>query len=367
MYSGSSGNGSSSPQLLTHVNNTLFFTAIDDTHGRELWESDGTEAGTVLVSDIKEGINSSDIRYMVDVAGVLFFKNTNILNGSELWKHDPGSGHTVKVKEMKGMTDIGNVYAAVDDMLFFQGSDGTAGSELWKSDGSEEGTELVKDINPGSDRSSPESLTNVAGTLFFSAHDDTHGRELWKSDGTANGTVMVKEITEGEVSTQLRCFTAVKDTLFFFVQTNFHISSLWISDGTEKGTIDTNMQVDPGTCPVSMNGQLYLYGWEGMEYGSELYRYNLSDNIPASPVAIVSIDETKVTLTWNSVSGAEGYNLVYAPYPYAGPETISSFDLENTTSLSVDLWQGAAFYVAIEAYNSDSVSEYSNIELFILE
>ena len=43
------------PRNLTNVNGTLFFTADDGTNGRELWKSDGTAAGTVLVKDISPG------------------------------------------------------------------------------------------------------------------------------------------------------------------------------------------------------------------------------------------------------------------------------------------------------------------------
>ena len=45
-----SGTNSSSPYGLCNANGTLFFWATDATNGRELWKSDGTVAGTILVS-----------------------------------------------------------------------------------------------------------------------------------------------------------------------------------------------------------------------------------------------------------------------------------------------------------------------------
>ena len=44
---------------LTNVNGTLFFRANDGTNGAELWKSDGTTAGTVLVKDIYAGSGSA--------------------------------------------------------------------------------------------------------------------------------------------------------------------------------------------------------------------------------------------------------------------------------------------------------------------
>ena len=100
------GTESSFPEQFTEVGDTIFFAARDDDHGRELWKTDGTAAGTALVKDIDPGDGGSYPEYLTNFNGT----------------------------------------------LFFTADDGDHGTELWKSDGTAAGTVLVKDINPGSRR-----------------------------------------------------------------------------------------------------------------------------------------------------------------------------------------------------------------------
>src|SRR5215204_43769 len=61
------------PSSLTTVGGTLFFTANDSTHGRELWRSDGGRKGTKLVRDVYPGKRGSLPNRLTDVDGTLFF------------------------------------------------------------------------------------------------------------------------------------------------------------------------------------------------------------------------------------------------------------------------------------------------------
>src|SRR5262249_21130950 len=80
---------SSYPQNHTVVNGTLFFTANDGTTGVELWKSDGTEAGTVLVKDIRPGNSpygfpfSSSPRELTAVGDQLFFSANDGISGGD--------------------------------------------------------------------------------------------------------------------------------------------------------------------------------------------------------------------------------------------------------------------------------------------
>ncbi|SFM86130.1 endo alpha-1,4 polygalactosaminidase [Nitrosomonas communis] len=87
---------------------------------------------------------------------------------------------------------------------------------------------------------------------------------------------------------------------------------------------------------------------------------------PKPPLIILTQDRTKISIAWSPVANAHGYQLFYAPFPFTGPESIKSVDMSNATSGSIELWDAAAFIVAVKAHNDVGSSDYSNIELFIL-
>jgi uncharacterized repeat protein (TIGR01451 family) len=240
------GTGGSFLYNLINVNGTLFFIAYTETNGQELWKSDGTAAGTILVKDIRPGSEYSSLRDLTNVNGTLFFVADNGTSGSELWKSNGTAAGTVLVKDIRPGGDGSSAYdlTNVNGTLFFGANNGTNGEELWKSNGTAAGTVLVKDILPGS-HSSPANLTSVGGTLFFSAYDYARGRELWKSDGTAAGTILVKDILPGGKWSSPDELTNVNGTLFFIVNnpheenqdTQDRSGQLWKSDGTAAGTV----------------------------------------------------------------------------------------------------------------------------------
>jgi ELWxxDGT repeat protein len=214
------------------VGSQMFFWGNNGTDGSEMWKSDGTATGTVMIKDINPTGSSrpatmSPILNFADVSQYYFVANDGV-NGDELWKTDGTAAGTVLVKDIvpgAGSSDVRN-FAKNGAYLYFTATDGS-GNELWKTDGSSAGTVMVKDINTTTG-SAPASLVSHNGSLLFSADDGINGRELWKSDGTTAGTVMVYDILTGGSSNpgSLLNIPGTPDILYFAATDAFG-TELW--------------------------------------------------------------------------------------------------------------------------------------------
>lgn len=186
------------PTSLKASGNLLFFSRNDAATGTELWVSDGTAAGTVLVKALSLGFPHAAARQLTVAGDRLFLSVFNPETGEELWTSDgtPAGTHLVADLNPGPAGSAPQSLTAVNSRLLFAADDGTSGLELWISDGTREGTALLQDIAPGPALSSPSDITVTRDRVFFLADDGAHGRELWSMPRSAavvcpaNGTTL---------------------------------------------------------------------------------------------------------------------------------------------------------------------------------
>ncbi|XOB63860.1 ELWxxDGT repeat protein [Deferribacteres bacterium DY0037] len=123
---------------LTYVNGEVFFITVDAESGYELWSSDGTVAGTILVKDITdelENTESSGIGSLLNVNGTLYFIAYDNDNFGDLWKSDGTPEGTVLIKNTestRAKKDLGVLpLAVVDDKFYFITTDDFDNQEAW--------------------------------------------------------------------------------------------------------------------------------------------------------------------------------------------------------------------------------------------
>jgi len=343
-------------------NNMIFVSSGSDGSGNyvgtELWKTDGTTGGTILVADINIGSNSSSPELLVTIGNYMYFSASTSTAGRELWSTD---GTTVN---FLGDINVGSnnsnyyytdSYAALGTKMIFRAYDSTNGSELWVTDGTQAGTFLLKDINPGSNSSSISNFTEVGSKVYFSAYNPTYGSELWVTDGTSAGTQMVLDIYS---SSCLPCYSNPSNlrefngTLIFSAQSSNFGTELWKSDGTVVGTVLLK-NINPASSSSSPqdltkvgnkifftaeNGTVGRELWvtDGTTTGTNLVKnINLSNSVGDITFPLSSIQRKFInvngTLFFIANSGIEGYELWKSDGTTAGTTLIKDF-LPSTLS-----------------------------------
>lgn len=416
--------GDSNPTNYTLFKGQLFFTADDGVHGVELWKTDGSEAKTVMVRNIgiEQDISqppplpvSSDPRELTVVGNALFFVANDIDylgfgRGAELWKTDGSEAGTIMVRNIaienpdnpaaepdQAVDSLPGELIVFNGMLFFSATDGIFGPghygrELWRSDGTESGTVVVKDIGQGigSYDGAPQKFTIFEDSLYFFADDGVHGFEPWKSDGTATGTLLVANIgnddfgpfpptpdrltfwtslnnrlyftaddgftglepwsTGGGITILLADINPIGDSvvadrddvfrvynnqLFFFANDGVHGFEPWLTDGTLKGTVLLrDIYATPSNSPTNVGGLTMI-----TEYQGKLY-FTANDGLTGRELWYTDGTEVGTSLLKNIGPGYEsGYSDAFGPAMLDEALWFAAYDGRMTGAHGIEMWR----------------------------
>lgn len=119
----------------TYFNNELYFVVDINNQGRQLWKTDGSSLGTVLLKNIFPGSNNANPNNLFVFNGLLYFAATNAL-GSELWKTDGTEINTNIVfdfnKEPNGSSSPNDFIVYQNELYFGASETFSIGNELCK-------------------------------------------------------------------------------------------------------------------------------------------------------------------------------------------------------------------------------------------
>jgi len=378
--SGSLGFGS--PLAETAVPGKAFF--YDDTDLHDMWATDGTAAGTLVLRDVCLGPCGSYPAMLGTLNGVLLWGQQSNDRKPQLWRSDGTRGGTFRLLDSplrSGPGETSYLTSTGGGFLYFIAGSSTAGPDaLWRTDGTTAGTQLVLEMATGdvanalvSDSSNlfvlvqnvqedrwkvwtadgtsreipslhgirPEHLMVAFGHVFFFATSAASGYELWASDGTAAGTGPLTQFAPSSPFSELAIQVA-GGRVFFVANDIVHGQELWSSDGTPAGTrritdFATGEPFDTSVFRVAQaNGRTFFFADDNLGHQGLWSTDGRPESTAFLPVPctacdfsgpLVAVGGSRVVLrddssqVWSSDGTAAGTRLLSAVGPF-DPEVV---------------------------------------------
>ncbi|MBX9626284.1 MAG: hypothetical protein K2X82_20970, partial [Gemmataceae bacterium] len=378
--------GTYSNPSFTLAGNTLYF-AVQTPPGAgappvtTLWKSDGTAAGTKTLADLPAGVSLAQGFFpgapIAAVGNTVYFLGQDADHGRELWATDGTAAGTKLVKDLNtgpaaplypgGPVPPGTGDAAPQQLtafggkLYFVADDGTHGQELWSTDGTAAGTKMVTDLSPevGSgpgagvvmgiptpSGSRVGGLRVLGGRLVFTADDGTHGPQVYGSDGTAAGTKALTAIEYAPLPADLPYpgyYPYTPPVLFpgdagkatFSAEGGKDGPLFGTTDGTAAGTTTYSAGGFTGPVPVArLGGKLLLHAdgpdgrqlrvTDGTAAGTKTVARINPNNLGSNPGSFVALNDK--TAVFVGATGSGFATALYATDGVGTPKPLQTFD-----------------------------------------
>jgi ELWxxDGT repeat protein len=350
-------NYDSSPDKLFAFNGKFYFAADDSQAtntggidaGKELWVSDGTPEGTVLLKDLDGSADSSNPNNFFELNNKLYFNAANtgadtysvyttdgteagttvinddfrsgsiaVIIGNKAYLRNFNADYTGKYYEFDGTTftelpDVGtgtamasSEYAGLDDnsiifnMKYDDGGTGTsAGIELYIYDITNQTYTLIKDFNDAGD-TYLSHMTKLGNKVYFE-----YDNGLWVTDGTSAGTTAITSATSVE---KLKSLYAWEGKLYFEGDAG-SFDQLWVYDPVAETTTNIsgysednpnglNFNHDPVHFAAPGDGYLYYAGKSASTFAT--YRLYRTDGVKIEPIEIDLFDDVDEIIASNN-------------------------------------------------------------------
>ena len=304
----------------------------------ELWKSDGTDAGTVLLKRFDErGATTEGISITTDQyeaanrslsGNEMYFYGYTGSNGRKIWKTDGTAAGTSMIADKSA-----NALTRLNDEVYF-----ASDFKLWKISGTTGSVELI-DV-PNIFIVATMRMAAFKNKLYFMGFDETNGVELWSSDGTPSGTKIftnTSPLTNNVYSLTTFNLTSTDDYLLFSTLHNASVNTrhtLYRTDGTLGGTVQLSPvdAVDAGTSSGSMfsktNENFYCFNMNQKTIFRTNYQENGYSIVSTGAYNAGNLVDYKGTAWYaGGTASMSGNNDFAEPHRTDGVQTVKTFDI----------------------------------------